>query len=252
MYQSKPPLRDRVATIAFVVVVHAGLAIAFISLSPPIRESLPQEVVEIFDVTEPPPPPVVEEIPQPEEAQPEREEGAASAKNIESQATPVVAPKPPIQLPIPQPMPVTQTPGQGSDRTQGASDVVGPGTGAGGQGTGTGSGGSGSGTGGGGTGGVAIRPQLVRDVKGSDYPDAVWRRWRPGQQVLIAVRVQLDGTATDCKINRSSGDPVIDQWTCSLVMRNARFQPARDANGRPVVAWYGYRQAPTGEMMRRR
>jgi protein TonB len=250
VYQPKPPLRDRIASIAFVVAIHAGLAIAFISLSPPIRESLPQEVVEIFDVTEPPPPPVVEEIPQPEEAQPEREEGAASAKNIESQATPVVAPKPPIQLPIPQPMPVTQTPGQGSDRTQGASDVVGPGTGAGGQGTGTGSGGSGSGTGGGGGGGSASGVRLVRGITNRDYPPAIQRSWPRGGRVFVRVRVQPDGKVSQCDVMRSFGDRNVDQWTCSLVLQRAVFRPATDANGKPIAAWFGYVQSDVGRFDR--
>jgi len=245
MYQPKPSTRDRIATIVAVLAIHAGLAFALINLSGPVREALPEEVVEMFDVTEPPPPPVVEEIPQPEEAQPEREESAASPKNIESQATPVVAPKPPISLPIPVPIPVTQTPGQGSDRTQGASDVVGPGTGAGGQGTGTGSGGSGRGTGGGGSGGQGTRPTLITpSLTRRDYPEAVANAWPRSRDafVALAVRVQLDGRATDCKINRSSGVPTIDQWTCRLVESRLRFRPATDDRGRPIIAWYGYVQ----------
>jgi protein TonB len=251
VYQSKPPLRERVASIAFVIVVHAALAIALINLSPPIRESLPQDVVEIFDVTEPPPPPpVVEQIPEPQKEQPKREEGAASAKNIESQATQVVAPKPPIQLPIPQPIPVTQTPGQGSDRTQGASDVVGPGTGAGGQGTGTGSGGSGSGTGEGGGGGTAAGVKLVRGITNRDYPPAIQRSWPRGGRIFVRVRVQPDGRVSQCDVMRSFGDKAADQWTCSLVLSRARFRPATDANGRPIAAWFGYVQSDVGRFDR--
>jgi protein TonB len=230
-----------------VVAIHVALAFALINLSPPLREQLPQDVVEIFDVTEPPPPPViVEELPKPEEAKPQREEGAASAKNIESKATPVVAPKPPIQLPIPQPIPVTKTPNTGTESTQGASNVVGPGTGAGGLGTGTGSGGAGSGTGGGGTGGIATRPAVLRGITNRDYPDEVARYWPRGGAVFIAVRVLPNGRATDCKINRSIGIPAIDQWTCKLVEERAVFRPATDANGRPVASWYGYIQREVG------
>ena len=250
MYQSKPPLRERIASIVFVIAVHAALAVALINLSPPIRESLPQEVVEIFDVTEPPPPPpVVEQIPEPQKEKPKREEGAASPKNIESQATPVVAPKPPIQLPIPQPMPVTQTPGQGSDRTQGASNVVGPGTGAGGQGTGTGSGGSGSGTGGGGGGG-ASGVRLVRGITNRDYPPAIQRSWPRGGRVFVRVRVQPDGRVSQCDVMRSFGDKAVDQWTCSLVLSRAQFRPATDANGKPIAAWFGYVQSDVGRFDR--
>jgi protein TonB len=247
MYQPQLTRRDRAATIMLVVAIHVALAFALVNLSQPLRDKLPEEVVEIFNVTEPPPPPVVvEELPQPEDAKPEREEGAASAKNIESKATPVVAPKPPIQLPIPQPIPVTKTPNTGSESTQGASNVVGPGTGAGGVGTGTGSGGSGSGTGGGGTGGVATRPSVVRGITNRDYPDEVVRYWPRGGAVFIAVRVLPNGRATDCKINRSIGIPAIDQWTCKLVEERAVFRPATDANGRPVASWYGYIQREVG------
>jgi protein TonB len=247
MYQPQLTRRDRAMTIFLVVAIHVALAFALINLSQPLRDKLPEEVVEIFDVTEPPPPPaIVEELPQPEDAKPQREEGAASAKNIESKATPVVAPKPPIQLPIPQPIPVTKTPNTGSDSTQGASNVVGPGTGAGGVGTGTGSGGSGSGTGGGGTGGIATRPSVVRGITNRDYPDEVARYWPRGGAVFIAVRVLPNGRATDCKINRSIGVPAIDQWTCKLVEERAVFRPATDANGRPVASWYGYIQREVG------
>lgn len=248
MYEPRPTTRDRVATFSGVLLIHGALFVALINLSPPIRDKLPEEVVEIFDVTEPPPPQeaVVEPIPAPLEDAPKEEEGAASPENIRSRATPVVAPKPQIALPIPPPMPVTQTPNTGSERTQGASDVVGPGTGAGGVGTGTGSGGSGSGTGGGGSGGIATRPSVVRGITNRDYPDDVARYWPRGGAVFIAVRVLPNGRATDCKINRSIGIPAIDQWTCRLVEERAVFRPATDASGRPVAAWYGYIQREVG------
>ena len=249
MYRPRPSPRDRIATISFVLAIHAALAFAFLNLSGPLREILPEEAIAVFDVTTPPPPPppVVEKLPEPDKAKPKEAEAAASARNIESKATPVVAPKPQIALPIPPPMPVTQTPNQGSDPTQGASNVVGPGTGAGGQGTGTGSGGSGTGTGGGGTGGGS-GPRVVQSttLTSRDYPPAISRNWPRGGKVFVAVRVQLDGRATDCKVNRSIGDPNIDAWTCRLVEQKVRFRPAVDDSGRPYVAWYGYVQFPVG------
>ena len=245
MYEPRLRPRDRFATFAMVAGIHVALAFVLINISPDARRQLPEEVVEIFDVTEPPPPEeevVVEQIPAPQEDAPKEEEGAASPENIRSRATPVVAPKPPIQLPIPPPIPVTQTPNTGSERTQGASDRPGPGTGAGGVGTGTGSGGSGSGAGGGGSGGAATRPAVIRGITNRDYPDEVARYWPRGGAVFIAVRVLPNGRATDCKINRSIGIPAIDQWTCKLVEERATFRPATDASGRPVAAWFGYVQ----------
>ena len=248
MYEPQLSGRDRIATFAMIILIHGALAFALINLSQPVRDSLPEEVVEIFDVTEPSPPEeeAVQLQPEEEQSAPKEEEGAASPKNIRSQATPVVAPKPPISLPIPPPMPVTQTPGTGSERTQGASDVVGPGTGAGGVGTGTGSGGSGSGSGGGGSGGIATRPAVIRGITSRDYPEDVARYWPRGGAVFIAVRVLPNGKATGCKINRSIGVPAIDQWTCKLVEERATFRPATDASGRPVAAWFGYVQQESG------
>jgi protein TonB len=248
MYEPRLTPRDRLVTFALVAAIHVALAVALINLSQPIRQALPEDVVEMFDVTQAPPPPeevVVEPIPAPTEDTPKEEEGAASPKNVRSQATPVVAPKPPIALPIPPPMPVTRTPNVGSEPTQGASNVAGPGTGAGGVGTGTGSGGSGRGTGGGGSGGIATRPAVVRGITNRDYPDEVARYWPRGGAVFIAVRVLPNGRATDCKINRSIGIPAIDQWTCRLVEERAIFRPATDSSGRPVAAWYGYIQQET-------
>ena len=248
MYQPRPSPRDRAATLALVVAIHVALGFALINLSGTVREALPQDVVEMFDVTvpPPPPPPVVEKLPEPEKAKPKKDEGAASAKNIKSKATPVVAPKPPIVLPIPQPIAATTTPNTGSNATQGAS-TPGMGTGAGGQGTGTGSGGSGSGSGGGGSGG-GTRPTVVQSTTLTmrDYPSSARRNWPRGGRVFIAVRVQLDGRATDCKVNRSIGDPAIDAETCRLVETRVRFLPAVDGNGRPYVTWYGYIQADVG------
>lgn len=235
MYQPKPSPRDRIATIAAVIAIHAGLAFALINLSGPVREALPEDVVEMFDVTvPPPPPPVVEQIPEPQKEQPKREEGAASAKNIESQATPVVAPKPPISLPVPVPIPVTQTPGQGSDRTQGASNVVGPGTGAGGVGTGTGSGGSGRGTGGGG-GGIGRPPQLIQgNITRRDYPRELRGAQVPRQDIEMEFNIGTDGRVRNCRVIRSSGNAILDQSTCQLVEQRYVYRPALDTNGRPI------------------
>jgi protein TonB len=245
MYRSDLNPRDRTATLAIVLAIHAGLGFALLNLSGNLRSVDPQRDLQIFDISvPPPPPPVVEKLPEPEKAKPKKAEGAASAKNIKSKATPVVAPKPRVVVPAPTPVVAAPVPNTGADKTQGASDVVGPGTGAGGVGTGTGSGGSGSGSGGGGDGGGS-RPQLIsRTLTQRDYPRALTRIWPSRTPVLVAVRVQLDGRGTDCKINRSSGVREIDIETCRLVETKLRFRPAVNGRGERYVAWYGYIQQP--------
>lgn len=250
MYRQSLPPRDRAATISLVLLIHAGLGLALLNASGRLAPAEQQPDLQLFDVTDPPPPPpIVEEIPEPEKARPKKEEGAASAKNIESKATPVAAPKPRIALPVPPPMPVTETPNSGRDPTQGASDVVGPGTGAGGSGTGTGSGGSGSGTGGGGSGGSGVK--LVRYFTNREYPREIQRSWPRGGAIFARVRVEADGRVSRCDVQRSFGNSAADQWTCALILQQrATFQPARDGNGRPIAAWYGYVQRDLGRFDR--
>src|SRR5205085_2359061 len=114
----------------------------------------PQSVLRVFDVNErPPPPPPPPRVQQHQHARAKEKEGGTAPKNIRSEATPVVAPKPEIVTPPVQQVVASDTPREGSQATQGASNVRGPGTGAGGNGSGTGRGTGGNGPGGGGDGG---------------------------------------------------------------------------------------------------
>lgn len=254
MYHPVPTLRERAGPLAAVLLIHAGIGYVLLNLTGAGAELARQSDLAIFDVIlpapppPPPPPPVVEQQPAAKQARAREAEGAASPKNIESKATQVVAPKPRIVVPAKSPIVAATTPGIGANATSGASDVRGPGTGAGGTGNGTGSGGAGNGSGGGGGGGPPSRPTVIERTKltSRDYPPEAIRAWPRGARVDVAVRVQLDGRGTDCKVNRSSGSRGIDADTCRLVMAKVRFTPARDENGRPYVDWYGYRQEPAG------
>ena len=246
MYRNDLKPRDRAVTIMLVALIHVAAGFAFLHLSGRLDEIEHQANLAIFDVAlPPPPPPPVIERPRPAKEKPKKEEGAASAKNIESKATPVVRPKPKIEVPAPPKIVASPTPNTGNQATQGASNVVGPGTGAGGAGNGTGSGGSGSGSGGGGGGGTGVK--MVRYFTTRDYPRAVTRGWPSGGAVFARVRVEADGRVSRCDVQRSFGNPSVDQWTCALLMQQrATFTPARDASGRPIPAWYGYVQRDVG------
>ena len=227
-----------------VALIHALILLAVLNSGGPGQDvdELGAPPIEIFDVTEPPP---SAPVPRLQENMALEEEGAASPPNLRSKATPVVVPEPAVQVPRNTPVIASPTPADGSEATQGAAPVSGPGTGAGGSGTGTGSGGSGAGPGGGGS-GEGRRPTVVQrtTLRGRDYPRGVIRNWPSGSPVFVRVRVQLDGRATNCTVDRSSGDPIVDQWTCRLVEQKVRFRPARDDQGQPYVDWYGYVQSP--------
>ena len=252
MYRPTLDTKDKGGALLAVAAIHAGLLFAFLNLSGTINVVDTQRVMRVFDVREvepPPEPPPPPPPPQQRQRAPE-EEGGASAENVRSQATPIVAPRPPVALPIPLPVQPTETPNQGAAPTQGASDRPGPGTGAGGTGSGTGSGSGGAGTGGGGGGEPASPPRLVRGITNRDYPDSIQRRWPRGGRIFLRLRIEANGRPSQCDVMRSFGNSSIDQWTCRLVMDRGQFRPATNREGAPVAAWFGYVQSDTGRFER--
>src|SRR4249919_1591707 len=189
-YRTNISNRDRSGAIAAVIAIHAALLFALLHISGRIDLTDPQSALQVFDLesaTLPaPPPPQQREQPKPKE-----KEGGSAPKNIASEATPVVAPRPKIVTPPVQEIAAAETPRKGATPTQGASDVRGPGTGAGGIGTGTGSGAGGTGPGGGG--GVAVPVTLIRGISGRDYPAAVRANWPRGGIVFLRLRIEPNG-----------------------------------------------------------
>ena len=241
-YRTDLNAKDKGGAIAAVVAIHAALLFALLHMSGKIDLTDPQAALHVFDVDvpKPPPPPPPQKQQQP---RPKEKAGGSAPRNIKSEATPVVAPKPKIETI--QPIAAAEIPRQGTAPTQGASNGRGPGTGAGGVGTGTGSGAGGNGPGGGG-GGVAVPVALIRGISGRDYPAAVRASWPRGGIVFLRLRIEPTGRPSRCDVMRGFGNPSIDQWTCALVMQRGQFRPALDARGQPVSAWFGYKQVDIG------
>jgi protein TonB len=225
--------QDRLKAAVGVAAFHGLLGYAFIT---GLAVDFPREVADdlkIFDVPEAPPPPPVEK-PVPERVKVEAPEGAASPPSLTAKATPLVAPPPKVQLDLPPPPVVTSpkpAPALGNDRSTGASEIDGPATGSGGEGAGTGSGGRGSGTGG----GIAERAKRVSgSISGAtDYPRAARRAGIEGS-VSVRFTVGIDGTVSGCRVTRSSANDELEATTCRLIERRFRYEPARNAEGRPV------------------
>lgn len=244
MYRSDLDAKDKGGAIAAVLAIHAALLFALLHMSGRIDLADPESVMRVFDISQvkPPPPPPP---PQPrQQARPKEKEGGSAPPNIKSEATPVVAPKPQVVIPpVPQ-IATSETSRQGTAPTQGAAPIPGPGTGAGGIGTGTGSGAGGSGPGGGGDGGVAYPPRLLTPtLRGRDFDQGLLRSWPRGGDVFVGLRVEANGTVSECKIFRSSGFGQIDSEVCNLAHLRFRFRPALNRYGQPVASWFGYRQA---------
>ena len=240
MYRSDLNRRDRSGALAAVIAVHVGLLLILLHISGKIDAGGPQSVLRVFDLRELPPPPPAP--PPRQHARAKQKEGGSAPKNIRSQATPVVAPKPRIETPAVQQIAAAETPRQGAAPTQGASDVRGPGTGAGGAGAGTGSGSGGFGPGGGG-GGAVEPPHLVTPVlRGQDIPRETLDGWPRGATVFMRLRVDDRGYVSECTVDRGTGVPSIDNLLCNLAHDRLRFRPAVNRNGQAVAGWFGYAQ----------
>jgi protein TonB len=211
MYRSDLKPRDRGGAIAAVAAIHAALLLVFLQLSGRMDFTDTQSVMRVFDIVTPPPPPPPPPVHN-QQPKPKEKEGGSAPKNIKSEATPVVAPKPKIVTPPVQKIAATETPRQGAAPTQGASDVRGPGTGAGGVGNGTGNGSGGNGPGGGGgDNGVAVPPHLVTPVlRGRDFPRGFLDQWPGNATVFMRLRIDAQGYVSECSVDRGTGVASID------------------------------------------
>lgn len=63
---------------------------------------------------------------------------------------------------------------------------------------------------------------------------------RNGEQAVVRIRLMVssDGTATDCVIQNSMNEEEFDELACELLLENARFDPALDANGDPMDSFW--------------
>ena len=222
---------DRVArtkAIAAVVAVHAALAAAILSgLNVEVVTRAVERLQTIDIRIPPPPPPQPPPPPRPKPKQAPLEEGAAGKK---AEPSPIVAPKP--RIPVVSPLPAAPVAGTGSATTAGAANT----------GTGTGAGGSGSGRGGGGVDYSKFTPaQRISKIPDREYRRFVGASGMQRGRVGLTVKVNPDGTPSNCRIVRSSGNPSADSLMCQLTLTYVRFRPARDDRGRPVaqdITWY--------------
>ncbi len=74
-------------------------------------------------------------------------------------------------------------------------------------------------------------------VRSNDYPSEGVEINHPAE-VDFRLVISEKGRATSCAIMRSSGSKVLDEWTCALVIRRARFKPAKDADGHVTQGSY--------------
>ena len=57
-------------------------------------------------------------------------------------------------------------------------------------------------------------------------------------KVVFQIVVGRNGRASACRVLESSGHAPLDEYTCRAIVRYARFEPALDAQGRPITGSY--------------
>ncbi|PCG15919.1 MULTISPECIES: energy transducer TonB [Sphingomonas] len=68
-----------------------------------------------------------------------------------------------------------------------------------------------------------------------DYPKESMRRDEQGT-VTVRWTIGVDGRVSECHAAQSSGFPRLDAVSCGVLVKRARYYPARDAQGRPMVS----------------
>ena len=81
------------------------------------------------------------------------------------------------------------------------------------------------------------RAPIPRHVSPNDYPQAALQARQSGR-VAVRLGIGAEGRVTDCTVTASSRSAALDSATCRLLRSRVRFEPARDAAGRPVAGTY--------------
>jgi protein TonB len=67
-----------------------------------------------------------------------------------------------------------------------------------------------------------------------DYPASAQAAGAEGT-AQAELTIGADGRVVSCNLIRSTGNSALDQATCNILRRRAKFTPARDSNGNPTT-----------------
>ncbi|EQB01745.1 protein TonB [Sphingobium wenxiniae] len=200
---------SRTISIIIVALIHAVLGYAFVTGLGMKYVKKAAEQLNVIDVKEEPPPPD-EEPPPPPPEQP-------------VEPPPVVAPPPIVQTPAPAPpIQTVRTPPPVFNPVPVAAPPPPPPPPA-----------------------VAATRATPRSAPGSwlsdaDYPSRAQREERSGT-AGFRLEIGPDGRVTSCTITSSTGHSDLDEATCRLLPKRARFKPAKGSNGEEMADTYNGR-----------
>lgn len=90
------------------------------------------------------------------------------------------------------------------------------------------------------TGPTRAKANLVEIFSTDDYPAAAIRREEQGT-VNFSLSINRRGRVTECQVVQSSGSEALDKQTCRILTKRARFDPARNAEGKRIADTYSGR-----------
>jgi TonB family protein len=70
-----------------------------------------------------------------------------------------------------------------------------------------------------------------------DYPPEAFQADESGE-LHYTLTVDANGNPDSCHITWTSGFAVLDQYSCAIFLKRAKFHPARDAAGKPTRGTY--------------
>lgn len=193
----------RIAAIGIVALLHAALGYAFVTgLAYNVIKKMPT-VLETFDVEEAKPP---EEVPPPPPPEPEKAPPPPVAPPPEVVVVTPTAP-PPVMVTVPRPPVISAPPPPPVVRQQGPAVSASP------------------------------KGRRATWITTEDYPGSAQRA---GEEGATAIKVDIDseGRVTSCAVTASSGSSALDDATCKLYQRRARFNPAKDTAGNAIASVY--------------
>jgi protein TonB len=199
---------NRTAAIIIVALIHIALGYALVTGLAYNVVKAAAEKMKTFDVEDEPPPPPEEPPPPPEQNTPPPPQIVAPPPIVRTNtvAPPIistpVAP-PPVITPRAPPAP----PAPPAPRVSQAARAKG---------------------------------NLVSLFSTDDYPQSAIRNEEQGT-TAVKLTIGPDGRVADCSITASSGSSALDNATCSILRRRARFSPAKDQAGNPISDSYSQR-----------
>jgi len=196
-------------SIAAVIVIHGALGLALVyglAATGFIKE---RDIITAIPFRDPPPP-------EPPKPQPEPRQASDTKVYTPPQPIPFPLPEPPIDTTdlFPKPTPTVQ-PGNGTDIVQPLPTAK-----------------------------PSFAPVLAKPrnnpqdwVTTEDYRSN-WIRQEMTGRARFRLEIAADGRVTGCEVTATTGHAALDQATCSLITRRARFQPGRGMEGEPVPSSY--------------